>query len=61
MDEDWKISFRLLFNGSLALGAFAESARQMADFRLTLCRNVLIVQQLFILAKKEVASISPEE
>ena len=60
LDKEGKNSFRLLFNGSLGLGALAESSRQMADLRLALCRNVLIVQQLLILARKKL-QLSPDD
>lgn len=32
-----KSSYRLLFSGNLGLGALAESSRQMADLRYSLC------------------------
>ncbi|KZS06139.1 Nuclear pore complex protein Nup160 [Daphnia magna] len=48
-----KSPLRLLFNGALGLGALAESSRQMADLRLGLCRDILIVQQLLILTQEE--------
>jgi len=53
-----KSSFNMLFNGAMGLGALVESARQMADLRLALCRNVLIVQQLLILSQKKL-QLSP--
>lgn len=38
-----KSHFRLLFSGSLGLGALSESSRQMADLRFVFCISVSLI------------------